>query len=95
MIYFNTVALLLTLSSWLTSPALAQEGGILQPVLPSDIRQCSNITVSWSETEPPAGRSQIYAVRLVNSSTAGLELAAEVPITWLGHFSEGETSHNW
>lgn len=94
MIFINLLAIAAGLSSWLSTPALAQDGGLLQPVLPSDLRQCSNVTVSWSETTPTTGR-QTYAVRVVNSSTVGMELAAEVPITWIGHFDEGETSHSW
>jgi hypothetical protein len=85
---------LVGLSSLLFSSVLAQEAGVLQPVLPSDVQQCSNITISWTATPQVAGEDQQYAVRLINSSTAGLDLAAEVPLTWLGHFME-ETSYSW
>jgi len=85
---------LVGLSSFLFSLVVAQDGGILQPVLPSDLQQCSNVTLSWSPTPQVAGSDQQYAVRIIDSRTAGLELAAEVPLTWLGHFMD-ETSYSW
>lgn len=94
MLFLNGLVAVFSISSWLFSTALAQDGGILQPVLPSDLQECSNVTVSWTPTPSVAGADQQYAVRIINSSTAGLELAAEVPLTWLGHFIT-ETSYSW
>lgn len=85
---------LVGLLSSLSTSVLAQDGGVLQPVLPSDLQQCSNVTISWTGTPPVAGQDEQYAVRIINSETAGLELAAEVPLTWIGHFME-ETSYSW
>lgn len=95
MLFVNFLALLAGLSSWLALAVYAQDGGLLQPVLPGSLRQCSTVTVSWSETSPPdTVGTQTYAVRVVDSSTVGLELAAEVPLSWIGHF-QGKTSHSW
>lgn len=94
MLFRTEILTFIGFSTFLISSVFGQDGGILQPVLPSDLQQCTNTTVSWTATPPVAGHDEQYAVRVVNSSTAGLELAAEVPLTWLGHFT-GETSYSW
>lgn len=86
--------LLCVLGALLLSLQTAAQGpGELQPILPSQPQQCSNITLSWSETAT-TDDTQYYAVRIIDSHTAGLYLASEVPITLVGTFN-GTTSYSW
>jgi hypothetical protein len=94
MLFHSSISLLALSFTFLVPLISAQTGGFLEPVLPSNPAQCTNITLSWSATTPINETDPSYAVRIINADTMGMELAAELPLTWLGHYIDGN-SMSW
>lgn len=64
----------------------------LNPQIPSDLKQCGTVDLTWSATSNN-GSSQMYYASIVSASSAGLNGTDEV-VTYLTRLND-TTSYEW
>lgn len=87
---FGRPALLLALLQLL--PTGHAQSADLDPQIPSDPKQCSNVDLTWQATANN-GSSQMYYASIVSASASGLNGTDEV-VTYLARLND-TTSYQW
>lgn len=85
-------ALLLAALCCQQAPLASAQSGDLSPQLPSDLKQCSTVDLTWSATTNN-GSSQMYYASIVSASARGLNGTDEV-ITYLARLND-TTNYEW
>lgn len=87
---FSLLALLVSSSQHLGF--VTAQSTDLNPQIPSDLKQCSTVDLTWSATANN-GSSQMYYASIVSASSAGLNGTDEV-VTYLTRLND-TTSYEW
>lgn len=83
---------LLLLALYQLFPTSNAQSTNLDPQLPSDLKQCSNVDLTWQPTTNN-GTSQMYYASIVSGSAEGLTGTDEV-VTYLTRLND-TTNYEW